>query len=82
VLGKPTAQAPHDTLRLSRSTDYKRCPCPQTHGLRADQAHHHPRQGWAVTPLSPRRLLAQHTQQRIIYIRCALHGVLLAWAVS
>jgi hypothetical protein len=82
VIVEPTATAPHDTLRLARSTDHTRRPCPQTHGLRAEQAHHHPRQGLTVAPVEPRGMLAQNTQQRIIQRRCALHGVLLEWPVA
>src|SRR5215475_14989103 len=48
VIVKPTAKATHETLGILRWTDHKRRPRSETHGLRADQTHHHPGESFAM----------------------------------
>jgi hypothetical protein len=58
IIGKPTAKAPHETLGILRLTDHKRRPRSETHGLRADQTHHHPGESFAMAKVEPIGMLA------------------------
>src|SRR5262249_37089277 len=82
VVVKPAAKPSPGTLRVPGAAHHIRSPCRQVYPTRVDETHHHPSQGLEVALIHPRGMLAQDKDQRLIQMRCVLHGDLPGKSVS
>src|SRR5919205_400715 len=74
VVIEPAAKPSHCPRAILRSPPDIRRPSRQADPARLYKPHHHPRQGLEVALVQPLSMLAEDMNERIIQMRCVLHG--------